>query len=722
MSRSIWRDDEGGNAAHAPASSGAQQRRSLWREDEGALRSLRPRRENSTALWQELDKGPATPRIARPTPPPRPPDAHEQVHLAPRADKRRRERRSTRRERRHARANRRSYVAWTAAITMLLFVGDAVYVSWRLRGSLTVSATTIEQGVKALDRGAVTQAESRFMAGAQAGDEAGAVTNHPSLAIASLVPVAGTDARAIVGLGRASPLVARAGLAASSAARALGVTATGFAESFYDDGTVNLQSLARASGDAQDVERLLQAAANVLNGLREPHLEVLRSALTSTRTRVNDALGRARKGHALAAALPALLGQETKRRYLLVFEALSEARATGGLVGLYGVLSAANGRLRLEHIGPTSQLREVAEAAVDAPEWFTAAYSDFPLQQWQQVNVSPSFPTVAQVMLNMYEAVTGDRLDGVLSMNPVALQELLPADASLTSDHFATPVTKTNVADVLMRDSYLVLDERTQNDFLQDIVDQFWNLVTDGALPPTQLAEGIGRAIAQQHVKVYVRDRHLRAELNDLELDGSFRRYGAVQMIFNTNYSVNKVDYFLERDITTRIVLNDRGDASVTTKVKLTNTAPSEPASVLLGPGIEGDPIAVNRMTLSVLVPPGAQVRRLSIDGTPASRAQTYDENGYPVVWGIAEIPSGHVTRVVARYDVPQLAALSEAGGRLQFTLFPQAAPQPAEFDLTIVAPDGFAIGTGEAGRRLFSSAGLLDEPASVDLRLVAAR
>jgi hypothetical protein len=426
----------------------------------------------------------------------------------------------------------------------------------------------------------------------------------------------------------------------------------------------------------------------------------------------------------LISRLPGMLGQTTTQRYLLAFQALGEARGTGGVFGLYGILSSRNGRLRLTRVGYFGNLIHGALASpVTAPKWFQSNYGpQFGTRQWQQVNLSPNFSAVSDVLLNMYQAATGSRLDGVIAMDPIALQDLLPATGPIDPSGPGPALTSEDAARVLLRDSYIAFPDRTaQNRYLASVVRQFWQKVSGGNIDSATLSAGLRRAVLTQHIKMFSSTPEDQKALAAVGASGDFVDYGPnVQMVFNNNYSANKVDYYLRRRLHTTVQLTSSGEAVVHTEVALRNYAPSGPPSTLLGPSIPGDPPGLNRMILNFLLPQQARSVKLTNDGHKAFPL-SYRDSGRPLYWDLLSLRPGEKKIESLSYRVPGAARISGTHGDFRFVLFPQATVIPDRSSLTILPPSGWTISDTRGAAVIQGAAtisGYFSTPEPVEVRL----
>lgn len=574
---------------------------------------------------------------------------------------------------------------------LLLLAADATYTALSLSSNLRAAESSLEEGVEALERADLASAQRSFSVALDKTDASKSLTRHPSFGLARLLPLVGPDARVVGALTDASHLAAIAGSEAVKGLDAMGVSQDGIAASVYSDGQVNFEALANAQPSVIKVEELLADAMAIVERADPARTARLNEALTRATTELGQGRDSAARGVTLMDSLPSLLAEGSTKRYLLTFQSLSEARGTGGVAGLYGVLSATDGRLELEEIAPYSKLGKVR--ATEAPAWFKKRYGPFKsLTQWPQANLSPVFPVVADVQLQMYESSTGESLDGVLSLDPVALAELTKATGPLHGEGLDVAVGPENAVDVILRDSYLEFeDSEKQNRFLATLVRDFWTKINEGDLDPAKFAAALGESSRGRHLTAFANDPANQVALEELKVDGGFENQGSnIQMVFNNNVSVNKVDYYLRRTIDTTIQLEADGDAHVTTNITLRNTSPSAPPSLLLGPGIKGDAPGLNRMYLNVLMPQSTRLRSFAIDGQRVGPLQDR-ELTYPTVWDVLEIAPGRTQVVELSYALVDAFDPSRPSD-FSFHFLPQPMVTPDQLLVRIVKPEGFIL------------------------------
>ncbi len=357
---------------------------------------------------------------------------------------------------------------------------------------------------------------------------------------------------------------------------------------------------------------------------------------------------------------------------LVVFENGAELRATGGLPGFTALLTVDGdgvglGRVDVVHsLGPRTP--DGGYVAVDAPADYLARYGGFLANTtlWLNVNLSPHFPSVAEVAGRLYTLATGVDPDLVVRVDLTGLGYVLGALPAVSVDGAALdPAT---LATAFILDSYLRFpDPVEQNAYLARVV----GAVVAGALDAEHLdgravlAAG-RRAVTERRLAVWSGDPATERAFAALGADGALPPGDPGQVdVAVENFAANKIDLFtgtaiaFEPEATGCLV-------TTTASVTLTNAVPAL-AAVLPAGVLETN----GRWWVNVFLPAEARVLAVTIDGAlaPASVAR---EQSRPVAAVLADAPPGRSVTVAVRFQ--ELA--SGSGYRLRSA--PQARVHPA--------------------------------------------
>jgi hypothetical protein len=422
-------------------------------------------------------------------------------------------------------------------------------------------------------------AKANEQLGVVQGDTARAVnaTSDPVFAIASAIPVIGNTPAAVRDVSEAAdalasnalPDLVEAGTALSpdnlrSAGNQLDLAAFETAAPPLKSAA---QSLAQISVDVNDIDTA-QTPAKV------------KDAVTSLQAQLDDALDETQSAARGAKLIPPMLGGDGKRQYFLAFQSNNEARGTGGFFGSFGILDANDGKVKVTHLSPRSKLDDQAydKMPLDFGPDFAALYGDDPAS-WANANLSPHYPYAAQLWLKMWQDRTGERLDGVVTTDPVTLSYLLEATGPVTLRD-GRVIDSKNVVSFTENEIYFLIpdDDAARDAYLQQISAAALDAVLSGKADPQALMDALGRAASERRLLVYSdrgkEERELAASSVGGVLPGGDAPFAGLATI---NGGGNKLDYYLEQSLDYQLTgcTTDGGRRGQIT-VTYTNDAPRD--------------------------------------------------------------------------------------------------------------------------------------------------
>ncbi|ATW52993.1 hypothetical protein CGZ69_32150 [Streptomyces peucetius subsp. caesius ATCC 27952] len=409
--------------------------------------------------------------------------------------------------------------------------------------------------------------------------------------------------------------------------------------------------LSRLDEAAPDFERAAQVAADTRDETRELPSHTWVGAADQARARLVRQLDRitpVMTDAAVAArVVPPMLGADNPRRYLVVFQNTAEARGTGGLPGAFAVLTVEHGQPRFETFGTDTMLAE-AEPSIDMGAEYTAQYARMdPVGTWANSNISPHFPHAARIWSAAWYVHSGERVDGVLALDPSGLARLLRATGPARMPD-GTQLTADNALDLAERDGYARYPDSVQRkSFLLDVARTAATSLMEALGDPQRLPallRGTYDVMTQERLKVWsARDDEQRL-LMTRPLSGVLPATpGPFAGVVVNNAAGGKLDYYLDRELRW-IPGRCTGDGRlVTARITLTNRAPATglpPYVTQRGdkppyPTRPGD----NRLLVSYYASKGARLTALTVDGRP-TMLHSGVERGHPVYTADVELPA----------------------------------------------------------------------------------
>jgi Protein of unknown function (DUF4012) len=518
-------------------------------------------------------------------------------------------------------------------------------------------------------------------------------------------------------------------------------------------------SKARDTGSRVRIARI-RAVARLLAGVRRElrdaasELRAVRVAALPRRAgpQITRALARAEEsdallGDALAGfrILPAVLGADGPRRYLVGIQNSAELRGTGGAMLRFAVISADRGRLDLE---PDQSVYDfdVDRRPIDIPlppdAWYVAGIDD--AQRFGNANWSPDWPLSTGLTLDYLRASAArldssaqvGRIDGFFGVDPIVMKQVLPGAGGYKTQR--SRVNAAAVVNLVLNRAYAANPTGARRIFLRALVRDFYRKLLKPERPP-ELLEGFGRALGTKHMQVWMRAAAEQAFMERMNWDGAIDvpEGGGYAYLVQQNVGGNKLDFFAETDLSLDIAFEGRA-AHVAALARVANRAfLPQPRYVLGDVGRAAATLprgwALHRPMINLYAPATAELQGASITGTridhpvPAiwpggSSPPEHDERGAAVWSATLEIPAGE--RGAVRFDYRQPGAIVRRGPRSVYRLELQHQPKvrPEVVTVRLLLPPGAtdvaAPGWRRAGPRLtWSKALTRDEQLEVSWR-----
>lgn len=282
----------------------------------------------------------------------------------------------------------------------------------------------------------------------------------------------------------------------------------------------------------------------------------------------------------LAAQLaPSMMGADGPTTYFMGFQTNAEARGTGGIVGGFGILRFNDGAPSVETLGPNTELLGPFQPIDLGPDFADGYGYTNPTTDIRNSNMSSHFPWAAQIWKSMWAQDSHVNVDGVISIDPVALSYILGATGPVKLAD-GEEITKDNVVQLTESTAYnrFPTDQVARKKYLQDIAAEVVKKMTRSLESPRALLEGLGKAIGERRIAVWSTSEANQKLLEQTplahEIPDDAAPYAEVVM---NNLAGNKMDYYLKRQITYTAESCSGATRKSTISIKLTNDAPDTP-------------------------------------------------------------------------------------------------------------------------------------------------
>ena len=308
------------------------------------------------------------------------------------------------------------------------------------------------------------------------------------------------------------------------------------------------------------MERVAAARANIENTAALP------GRVQTLLVQADEWLPLAPDGLKLAQLLPALMGNEGRRHYLLVAQNEDELRATGGFFTGVGLLVVEDGRIVELTFQDAYAIDNWQEKPYDLPPQPLQELMLSDLFLFRDANFWPDFPTSAEKAMALYAyGQDFDRLDGLIAFDQRFVQLLVAATGPVYIPEADTTINSENIIKSF-REAWAVQEGQTyanwfnsRKEFLGTFAVAIRTRIESefSEIDPILLARNLRQAFQARHLQIYLRDPAAAAVLDDLGWSGRLvaPTDQDVLLVVDTNMGFNKTNIFIDREITYDVTL-----------------------------------------------------------------------------------------------------------------------------------------------------------------------
>ena len=318
---------------------------------------------------------------------------------------------------------------------------------------------------------------------------------------------------------------------------------------------INLDLLAQS---APSLTNSQQEIYSLLHNLQNLHLHGILlpfdSRLDSIRKSAHSALIVSKKLLPLLPAAHSLLGSDSPRTYFVAFQNPAEARGTGGIIGAYALLNINKGHITVARVGSNAELVSQETLPIDMPEDFLSLYGVDPAI-WQNSNMSPHFPNAAKIWLALWEIQSGEKLDGVITLDPFVLKQYLQVSGPLTVGNQV--ITSKNLISETLSREYIryANDNNARKLFLVTLLKTTLERLTSQPLPPSDFLALVEKPLRESRIYLYSAHPTEQSAIHQSTISGSMdsSRDNTYRLVIN-NLAGNKMEYYLARKISVKSI------------------------------------------------------------------------------------------------------------------------------------------------------------------------
>lgn len=293
-----------------------------------------------------------------------------------------------------------------------------------------------------------------------------------------------------------------------------------------------------------------------------------------------------------------LLGKDAPRKYLMIFQNNAELRPTGGFWTAYGIIQISNGKVTPLASSDIYSLDELYNSKAPAPRAIKAYHINVPYSNIRDMNISPDFPTSAQLFLDAYKKATGskDKIDAVVGLDLDVLVDMVKVLGRIGVSGFgnfsADPDKRCDgCAQIIYQLEYIADKPKSYIDtdrkgFLGPLMNSLLsNAMGSEKSKIAPLAQAMLKDVNQKHVLFYFTDTEIQSAAESANIAGKITQTDAntdYLHLNDANFASAKSNLFITQKIKHEII-SDNG--KVNHKVTVTYTNPSKASNCNLEKG-----------------------------------------------------------------------------------------------------------------------------------------
>lgn len=388
-------------------------------------------------------------------------------------------------------------------------------------------------------------------------------------------------------------------------------------------GTVRVASIAEVGPAVSQARAALERSQRVLADIDTAGLLApLRGPVSSVTSEIASATAAATNADLAARLLPGILGTDETRRYLLLNQNNAEIRPTGGIVGSYAVVEIRKGRLRLSDQGSIQDLPTLDTPVEKLTDDELSVFPTTLGTDLRDVNITPDFPRTASLASALVRKGLGITVDGVVSIDPVALGYLLAGTGPIEVGDTVV-LTQDDAVSTLVNRAYLqISDPARQDEFFAEATRAIFDRFASGAGDPGAILTALVKAVDDNRLTFWSADPAEQELIAPTALSGAYVTDDGTTPhvgVYLSDAASTKMEYYLDfATVPTAVRCLDGGRQVITTTTTLTSTAPT---GVDLPESVTGDGRFVDRgdMRLNVRLfsPFKGRFTAVEVDGTP---------------------------------------------------------------------------------------------------------
>jgi hypothetical protein len=421
----------------------------------------------------------------------------------------------------------------------------------------------------------------------------------------------------------------------------------------------------------------------------ENHMAELESRLTDYRS--------------FATMAPKALGYEAPQTYLILAHDNTEILGTGGFVLVYGFAAFNEGKLDSLAFSTGATVKDWPPTTGEyiEPPLKTYLMGDWPMGL-AEASWWPDFPTAAQNAIAIYRSIAGSEepIDGVIGVNFLTLEKLLDVFGPVTVEEYEVTVSSEDVIEKTLMVTHPEEPRPWETGRYQFVgylaEDLMERTLTTEPSKWAPMLSALHSLRKEKNLLLWHTDPEVQAAISDLGYDGGVRpTEDDYLMVVDSSLRSTKLNLVVQPDIALDVTIDEEGNARNAVTVNYANdysawAERTNPDLVRVATG--GGRLTLYGNYLRVLVPDGAALEEVTVEGLPVGSEDVWHENGRTVLARYFTLPLDAEREIAFTYAVPSVSDMATNPYVYRLLVQKQPGTRAIPLTVTIHLPPGMNI------------------------------
>jgi hypothetical protein len=409
---------------------------------------------------------------------------------------------------------------------------------------------------------------------------AAAGTFDPTWRAAEFLPFAGTNLHAVRMLAEsANDIVVNVASPAVDVAASIDLTARN-----PENGGFDLTPLQNAKPIAAAAGPVFADSASRIDSINESGIVgPLKDIVDQIGGIITDVAPIAESAEPLLNLAGAALGDTEPRNYLLAFQNNAESTALGGSAASYTLIHTDNGSVTIADQANSGDFEEGIAVDVPVDQSAIDLYGSYLIDHINTSTSRPDFPTAASIMQGFWQRDRGVTVDGVISLDPIALALMLEATGDIPLNS-GDVLTSDNAVDLLTNGVYMRYpdneDQPLADAFFAEAASTIVGKVMSADFDIPKMVTAVSTGVEQGDIMMWNSRVEEQSSIDGMKIQGTLPADNSESTAIGVYYrdtSASKIDYYLETGTsTTSDICSAPVNPSFSTTVRLTSTLTRE--------------------------------------------------------------------------------------------------------------------------------------------------